>query len=135
MTENKGFVYTDHSTAEIALAFVWLGLSALMSVLLEVVYLGTWITLPGGHNMAFPYPVLIAFFFNMVLTKTAQLWTERVGVVLIPLIVWILGFCTLTFWVSVSGDILVGSNPRSLALLAAGVAGGLWPWLKSTVAQ
>ncbi|QGU02407.1 hypothetical protein CKALI_07725 [Corynebacterium kalinowskii] len=133
--EQRGFVYTDHSVGEIAFGFLWLGLGALMSVLLEVVYLGTWITLPGGGRVAFPYPILIALLFNMVLTKTARLWTDRVGVVLIPLAVWLLGFCALTFWVGFTGDILVGSNPRSLVLLAAGLAGGLWPLTKPKVAQ
>ncbi|MEJ5997125.1 hypothetical protein [Corynebacterium sp. H130] len=114
---------------------MWLCLGALISVLLEVVYLGTWITLPSGDRVAFPYPVLLALLFNMVLTKTARLWTDRMGVYLVPLCVWILGFLTLTFWVSISGDILVGSNPRSLMLLAAGIVGGLWPLMKPEVAK
>lgn len=131
----RGFTYTDHSWGEVAFAYVWLCLGALVSVLLEVVYLGTWVTLPGGDKVAFPYPILIALGFNMVLTKTARLWTDRMSIYLIPLIVWLLGFLTLTFWVSISGDILVGSNPRSLLLLAAGLVGGLWPLAKPTVAQ
>lgn len=131
----QGFVYTDHSKGEIAFGFLWLSLGALMSVLLEVVYLGTWITLPGGDRIAFPYPILIALLFNGVLTKTARLWTDRLGVVLVPLGVWIFGFLALTFWVGFTGDILVGSNPRSLMLLAAGLVGGLWPLAKPKVAQ
>ncbi|MEJ5927470.1 hypothetical protein WG915_02430 [Corynebacterium sp. H128] len=114
---------------------LWLTLGALMSVLLEVVYLGTWIALPSGQHVPLPYPILIAFLFNMVLTKTARLWSTNFSVFFIPLVAWILGFLTLTFWVSFSGDILVGSNPRSLALLAAGIAGGLWPTFKPQVAQ
>lgn len=128
-------MYTDHSKGEIAFGFLWLSLGALISVLLEVVYLGTWITLPDGNSVAFPYSILIALLFNAVLTKTARLWSVPTGVTLIPLGVWLLGFCVLTFWVGFTGDILVGSNPRSLMLLAAGLIGGLWPLSKPTVAQ
>lgn len=133
--EPKGFVYADHSVGEIAFGLLWLSMGALVSVLLEVVYLGTRLTLSGGSSIAFPYTIVIALLFNGVLTKTARLWSDRLGVALVPLLVWILGFLTLTFWVSFSGDILVGSNLASLLLLAAGIAGGLWPLRKPKVAE
>lgn len=135
MVEQQGFTYTDHSMGEKIFGLFWLSLGALLSVVLEVVYLGTWITLPDGSAVAFPYPIAIAFLFNMVLTKTARLWTANMGGYLVPLTVWILGFLALTFWVSISGDTLVGANPRSLGLLAAGLAGGLWPLMRPQVAQ
>lgn len=129
------YTFQDHSRGEIAFGLLWLSIGALVSVLLEVVYLGTRISLPDGASIAFPYPIIIAFLFNMVLTKTARLWSHSLGVMLIPLGVWLLGFLALTFWVSFSGDILVGSNPRSLGLMATGLAGGLWPLFKPTMAQ
>ncbi|AKK02807.1 hypothetical protein [Corynebacterium epidermidicanis] len=129
------YVNKDFSRAEAAFGLFWLALGALLSVLLEVVYLGTWITLPGGKAIAFPYPILIALLFNAVLSKTARLWTDRIAIAALPLWVWILGFCGLTFTTALSGDILVGPNPRSLLLLLAGLAGGAWPLLKPQVAQ
>ncbi|MDO5076480.1 hypothetical protein [Corynebacterium sp.] len=108
----------------------WLALGALLSVLLEVVYLGTWITV-AGRPMAFPFTIPIAFLFTMVLSRTALLWTKRLSLAAIPLVAWMLGFFTLTFWVSFSGDILVGENPRSMLLLFAGMAGGGWPLLRA----
>lgn len=112
----------DFSTAEMVGGLVWLSLAALVSVLLEVVYLGTWI-----GSVAVPFTIPIAFLFNLVLTKTALLWSEKVAVAAVPLYVWTGGFLLLTFWVGVTGDQLVGSNIRSIGLLFAGLAGGGWP--------
>lgn len=114
--------HQDFSTGEMVVGLFWLGLGALISVLLEVVYLGTWI---GG--IAVPYTIPIAFLFNMVLTKTALLWSDNRAVAAVPLYVWTAGFLILTFWVGVTGDQLVGSNIRSILLLFAGIAGGGWP--------
>ncbi|MDU0478292.1 hypothetical protein QVA66_03450 [Staphylococcus chromogenes] len=129
------YVNQDFSRGEAAFGLFWLSLGALLSVLLEVVYLGTWITLPGGKAMAFPYPIVIALLFNAVLSKTAMLWTRFNAIAAIPLWVWGAGFFGLTFTQALSGDILVGPNPRSLMLLLAGVAGGAWPLMKPRVAQ
>lgn len=117
----------DFSTGEVAGAFVWLALGAAFSTLLEVVYLGAFITLPSGTRVALPVTIVVAFFFNMVLSRTALLWTRRAGLAAIPLGVWAAVFFVLMFGVSVTGDQLVGSNARSLLLLVAGVAGGSWP--------
>lgn len=130
-----GYVNQDFSRSEAAFGLFWLALGALLSVLLEVVYLGTWLTLPGGKAFAFPYPILLALLFNGVLAKTAMLWTKRNAVAALPLWVWIAGFFGLTFTSALSGDILVGANPRSLLLLLAGVVGGAWPLMKPRVAQ
>lgn len=114
--------HQNFSTGEMVMGMVWLSLAALLSVLLEVVYLGTWI---GG--IAVPYTIPIAFLFNWVLSKTALLWSKKTAIAGIPLYAWITGFLILTFWVGVTGDQLVGSSIRSILLLFAGIAGGAWP--------
>ena len=47
-----------------------------------------------------------------------------------PLYVWIVGYLALMFGVEVTGDQLVGSNIRSVLLLFAGLAGGVWPLVR-----
>lgn len=116
--------YTSFSKAEAAFGLLWLSIGAAISVLLEVVYLGTWI---GG--IAVPYTIPIAFFFTMVLTKTSLLWTKHVAIALIPLWVWLGGFFLLMVSPPLTGDQLVGSNFRSILLLLAGALGGGWPVL------
>lgn len=120
-------IRTDFSRGEAAGALVWLCLGAALSCLLEVVYLGAWVALPGGTRLPVPYTIVLAFLFNLVLTRTACLWTHTKAVAAIPLWAWFAVFLVLTFWVSVTGDQLVGANARSLLLLAAGLAGGGWP--------
>lgn len=123
-------VRTDFSRGEAVGGLVWLSVAALISVLLEVVYLGTWVTLPGGTQVAVPYTIIIAFLFNMVLTRTARLWNPAPAVAAVPLYVWTGGYLALMFGVAVTGDQLVGSNIRSVLLLFAGLAGGVWPLVK-----
>ncbi|WKD60858.1 hypothetical protein CCICO_04105 [Corynebacterium ciconiae DSM 44920] len=121
------YTYSQHSAGEIAVGVLWLSVGSIVSVLLEVVYLSTWITLPGGTKFPFPYTIVIAFFFTRALTRTARLWTENLLVAAIPASVWVLGYLILTFSVSVTGDMLVGSSVLSVVLLFAGIAGGLMP--------
>ncbi|KQB86290.1 hypothetical protein [Corynebacterium lowii] len=124
---DKPLTRTDFSKGEAALGLLWLAIAALISVLLEVVYLGTWITLPGGTKIPFPYMIVVAFLFNRVLSRTALLWTRHAGLAGIPLWTWLMGYVVLTMWVAVTGDQLVGNNIRSVALLIAGMIGGGWP--------
>lgn len=120
-------IRTDFSTGEVVGALVWLSLGAALSCLLEVVYLGTWVTLPSGARLPVPYTIIIAFLFNLVLTRTALLWTTNKAVAGIPLWAWLGVFAALTFAVSVTGDQLVGASPRALLLVLAAAAGGGWP--------
>ncbi|MDO5097118.1 MAG: hypothetical protein Q4D85_00055 [Corynebacterium sp.] len=122
VTEKR--TYQGFSKGEAAFGLLWLSIGSLLSVLLEVVYLGTWI-----FGVPVPYTIPIAFFFNMVLTKTAMLWSKNTTIALIPLWVWVAGFFMLTMMVSVTGDQLVGANIRSILLLVAGVIGGGWPMI------
>ncbi|MDO5668672.1 MAG: hypothetical protein Q4G50_01585 [Corynebacterium sp.] len=128
---SQGLVRTDFSRGEAIGGLVWLSVAAAISVLLEVVYLGTWVTLPGGARLAVPYTIILAFLFNMVLTRTARLWNPAPVVAAIPLYVWLGGYFALMMGVAVTGDQLVGSNIRSVLLLAAGVAGGVWPLVRA----
>ena len=127
---SERIIRTDFSRGEAGFGLLWLSIGALVSVLLEIVYLGTWITLPGGAKIAFPYTIIVAFLFNMVLTRTARLWTSTPAIALIPLTVWGLGFIGLMLGGGVTGDQLVVSSIRSVALLAAGIAGGIWPLIR-----
>lgn len=130
MERNKSFIHTGLSRGEVVGGIFWLSLGALISLLLEVVYLGTWITLPGNTQIAFPYTIILAFLFNMVLTRTSMLWTDIRSVAGIPLFTWVLGFAFILVWSVAVGDQLVGSNIRSVLLLFAGIAGGIWPLVK-----
>lgn len=124
--ENKSITREDYSRGEQATGLAWLSLGALFSLLLEVVYLGTWI-----GPVPFPYTIVVAFFFNIVLTRTAKLWTDSFLIALIPLAVWGLGFFALMFGVEITGDMLLANNIRTVLLLFAGVAGGLVPLLRA----
>lgn len=125
--QTRRFIRTDFSRGEAVGGLVWLSIGAMISVLLEIIYLGTWLTLPGGAQVAFPYTIIIAFLFTMVLTRTAKLWTGNPWVAAAPLYVWIVGYLVFVFWVEVTGDQLVGANIRAILLLVAGIAGGMWP--------
>lgn len=130
----KTYVDRNFDTKEMVWALIWLSLGAIVSALLEVVYLGTWISLPGGHSVAFPYPIIIAFLFNMVLTKTVMLWTRKKPQVLIPLCVWVTSVVALGFSGLSGGDVILLNSGRSLLLLFAGLAGGVLPLLRAKVA-
>lgn len=130
-SKQQGFIHRDFSRGEAVGGLFWLSLGALISVMLEVIYLGTWLTLPGGQSIAFPYTIVIAFFFTMVLSRTAVLWTDRMAIAGIPLYVWLAGYLLLLMWPVVTGDQLLGSNIRSVLLLVAGLAGGVWPLINN----
>ncbi len=119
----------DFARGERTLGLVWLSLGAVFSLLLEVVYLGARISV-GETSVAFPLTIVIAFFFNGVLVRTARLWSPKLWVALLPLIVWVLGY----FAFLIVGDLgsiqPLGNNIRSVLLLFAGVAGGVRPLLR-----
>jgi membrane protein len=104
-----------------------LALGAIVSLVLEVIYLTAWLSLPGGGAIVFPLSILVAFLFNRVLSKTALLWTKNKIVAAIPIMVWLAGFLAFAVNDGVKGDILVGADVRGLLLLVAGLAGGSWP--------
>ncbi|MCK7642917.1 hypothetical protein JIM95_008400 [Corynebacterium sp. CCM 8835] len=124
------YIYREHTTGEKVVGLAWLSVGALLSVLLEVVYVGARITVPTGQTVAFPFTILIAFGFTLVLSRTALLWTENRLVAGIPLGVWLLGYLALLIWPEVTGDIIVAQTLRGALLLVAGTAGGGWPLIR-----
>ncbi|WP_115684883.1 hypothetical protein [Corynebacterium senegalense] len=115
-------VRDDFSRAEAVGGLVWLSVGAAVSVLLEVVYLNATV-----FGVPFPASVVIAALFNSVLTRTARLWTANPAVALIPLAVWLACLFVLMFTVPAAGAMLAPANVLTVALLLAGVAGGVWP--------
>ncbi|MET3943442.1 hypothetical protein [Corynebacterium mucifaciens] len=99
-------VRDDFTRREAIAGLAWLSIGALVSLLLEAVYLN-WLW------------VVAALLFNAVVTKTARLWSSKWA--LLPLAVWVAGFL-----VSLA---LLPPTSWSLALLLAGVAGGVWPMI------
>ncbi|WP_296133773.1 hypothetical protein [uncultured Corynebacterium sp.] len=123
-------IRTDFSRAEQVGGLTWLVLGALCSLTLEVVYLTARLPWPGGTSVAFPITILIAFWFNGVLTRTARLWSENPYIASIPGCAWIAGFCAFLLGGAIGGDTLLANNILSLLLLGAGIAGSVWPFFK-----
>lgn len=123
----------DTSRGEKIAGISWLCLGAAISLILEVIYLGSRITL-GGHSYPFPVTIIIAALFNYVLTKTAKLWTDKVRWVALPLIVW-----TLLYFIAVAYPALPGTGGTTwfmpdifgILLMLAGIMGGAWPVMAS----
>lgn len=112
---------------EVVGAMVWLGIGALVSLVLEVVYVGAYV-----GNVPMPLSIPLTFAFNLVLTKTARLWSRgSLRVTLLPLVVWTLGFFALMFVVPAVGPQLVPDNILTLLLLFAGIMGGVWPMFRA----
>lgn len=130
MTAGDRVIRSNFSRGEMISGLGWLSVGAALSAFLEVMYLGTWFTLPDGTRVALPYPILIAFFFNLVLTRTAKLWTGRGAVAAVPLYIWLITYAVLVLGPVLSGDQLIGNNIRSILLLGAGLCGGLWPIIR-----
>src|SRR5690625_7490334 len=82
---SSNFVPFEFSRAEAVGGLVWLSVGALLSLVLEVVYLGAYLTMPNGVRIAFPLTVAIAWWFNKVLTNTARLWRPNVVIAAIAL--------------------------------------------------
>lgn len=120
----------ETSAGEKAVGIFWLSLGALVSVLLELVYLGAWLPLPGGISIMFPASIVIACLFNIVLTRTALLWSRKPIVAAIPTLAWGLGFLALSSSAQITGDLLVWPSLRSVFLFVFGLIGGLVPLLR-----
>lgn len=121
MEDRTPYVHQGFSRGEAFFGLMWLCIASFISVFLEVFYLGTWI-----GPVPVPYTIVIAFFFNLVLGKTAGLWTKSVPVKLAPLWVWCAGYGVFMMWSGVGGDQLLLNSFRSIALLIAGIGGGVW---------
>ncbi|MCS4489889.1 hypothetical protein N7326_05090 [Corynebacterium sp. ES2794-CONJ1] len=120
------YIYSNFSKAEAAFGLMWLALASLLSVFLEVIYLGVWI-----FGVPVPYTIVIAFFFNRVLSNTALLWSKNLAIAGIPLWAWTIGYFLMLMAPNLTGDQLVGSSIRSIVLMFAGLIGGFLPLMKS----
>lgn len=121
---------TNFSRGEAIGGVIWLSVGALFSLVMEVVYLGARLDIPGIGSVPFPWTIVAAWLFNGVLTKTARLWSTRAWVALVPLAVWLIGFFGFLLLPGLSGDQLLGINMRTIVLLMAGIAGGVWPLIR-----
>lgn len=100
-------VRDDFTRREAIAGLVWLSIGALVSLVLEAVYLN-WLW------------VVAALLFNAVVTKTARLWSSKWA--LLPLAVWVAGF-----FASLA---LLPPTGWSLVLFVAGIVGGVWPLVR-----
>lgn len=129
MTERA--IRTDFSRGEQIGGLVWLVVGALCSLTLEVVYLTARVPWFDGASVAFPITILIAFWFNGVLTRTARLWSENPYIAGVPGLAWVAGFLAFMLGAAIGGGSLLPNNILSLLLFAAGIAGSVWPFFAS----
>lgn len=120
-------IRTNFDRGEVVTGLVWLSLGAIFSLLLEVVYLGARLPL-GETSIPFPVTIAVAFGFNLVLTRTALLWSRRTLVAAVPLIVWALGFLGLALAGGIGSLQALPATLSTILLFSAGVAGGGWPF-------
>lgn len=124
-------IRTDFSRGEQVGGLVWLVLGALCSLTLEVVYLTARVPWFDGASVAFPITILIAFWFNGVLTRTARLWSENPYIAGLPGLAWVAGFVAFMLGAAIGDGSLLANNILSLLLFAAGIAGSVWPFFAS----
>lgn len=118
----------NFAKGEVATAIAWLAVASLVSLVLEVVYLGTRIDV-AGLSVPVPWTIPAAYVFNLIITRTALLWTDRRTIALVPMWTWIAGFVLLFVWSGLpfGGDRVHGEWVRTIVLLVAGIVGGGWP--------
>lgn len=109
-------------------AIVMLTIGSLAALSIEVIYLGTRITV-GGLSFPLPWTVLLAYLVNLIITNTALLWTTNRSVAAIPVIAWSVIFMILLGWPSAvaGGNAVFAGTLSTVALLVAGIFGGSWP--------
>lgn len=129
MTERA--IRTDFSRGEQIGGLVWLVVGALCSLTLEVVYLTARVPWFDGASVAFPITILIAFWFNGVLTRTARLWSENPYIAGVPGLAWVAGFLAFMLGAAFGEGSLLANNILSLLLFAVGIAGSVWPFFAS----
>lgn len=91
-------------------------LNGLITLALEVLYLPTYL-----GTVAFPLSAVLAGVVNVLLVMGVRSVTHRIGAALLPLGAWTFGFlaCSVT---GPGGDIMLGSDWRTLLLLFCGLA-------------
>ncbi|MEJ4112754.1 hypothetical protein ACGE24_03865 [Corynebacterium kroppenstedtii] len=127
----------DISNGERIAGLVWLTVGAALSFLLEMVYLGSRITI-AGHTYIFPITIFIAAGFNYVLVTTALLWTKTMIWASMPAVVWTVLYFVAVVWPSLPGThgtTWIVPNLPGVLFLIAGVAGAGWPLMGSVVSS
>lgn len=124
-------IRTDFSRGEQIGGLVWLVVGALCSLTLEVVYLTARVPWFDGASVAFPITILIAFWFNGVLTRTARLWSENPYIAGVPGLAWGAAFLAFMLGAAFGEGSLLANNILSLLLFVAGIAGSVWPFFAS----
>ncbi|MEV0538848.1 hypothetical protein [Nocardia salmonicida] len=97
------------------LIVVLLFLDALITLAVEVLFLPTYI-----GSFAFPAVALLAAPINIALVYGMESVTDRVGFTFAPIVVWVFGFLVCASR-GPGGDIMLGSDWRTLVLFACGV--------------
>ncbi|KAB1503982.1 hypothetical protein F7230_02440 [Corynebacterium sp. 320] len=118
----------DVTRKETIMGLSWLSVGILFGLFVEILYVGSRITV-GGTGIPVPWTILFAFFFNRSISRIAKLWTDNPLVAAIPFLLWTFGFIALTAWptVGITGDQLVPQTVWSILVFIAGLAGGAWP--------
>ena len=112
-------VRTDFTRGEARSGLAWLSVGAGLSGLVEVASIST---LYGVVS------ILAAAGLGVVFTRTALLWVRRrTWLALIPLWAWICAFIMLAVGPEVTATIVAENKIRCALLLAAAVAGAVWP--------
>ena len=113
---------TDYTASEARWGIGWILGFAVMSALIQITSI----------DLAWGIPsVIAAGFFGAVWTKTARLWTSKSVVVLLPTVFWVGSFTLFFFGVEVTRALLAEHCIRAIALLSAGIIGGIWPLARS----
>ncbi|MFD5867459.1 hypothetical protein ACFWGD_02435 [Corynebacterium sp. NPDC060344] len=125
---DRSQVREDIGRGEMVTGIAWLTVAALVSLVLEVVYLGARVDV-GGMSIPVPWTIAAGYVFNLIITRTAMLWTPNRNIALVPMWAWIAGYVFLWIWTGLpfGGDQVLGETIRSVALLIAGIVGGGWP--------
>ena len=124
-------IINQFTRGERVTGLVWLTVGALTSLVLEVVYLTARLPLPDGASVAFPITIVVAWWFNGVLTRTARLWSENPYIAGLPGLAWVAGFLAFMLGAAIGDGSLLANNILSLLLFAAGIAGSVWPFFAS----
>ena len=126
-TGYKPIVHTPQTRLEIVVGLTWLSLAMIISALMEVLYLTVRVNLPDGHSVPIPLTIVIAFGFNMVVSRTAKLWSKKFYVAAIPTLFWLLGYASLIVATISGSGVYLADSPLVLVLLIAGVTGAYVP--------
>lgn len=74
--------------------------------------------------------VVGAGVWNLIIGRTARLWTSSRLVAAIPLMAWCIVVGLVSFSPASSGDILKGAIGLTVAVCVSGLLGGLWPLVR-----